>query len=347
MAIAAPVMVVVDAGQDATVTVTIPTDTTSWTMTASLRAAMGSAALATKTVGSGIVNTPGGLSSTAVITFSAADTATLQPGGYVWDLERTNAAADYQIIDTSSFRIRGVISGTYPSYTNLSELLAHIGQSSAPNDADVKFYLQLMSAAEQLLSDYIGRQLFYGSYTEWRDAPLRGNIFLRETPIWSMTSVNYDGAGGFGEIPNTFGSDTLLTSGADYYYRKDHTGDKGYIGELFVTRGNQTFWGWGGYGNWFGRGYTPGLLSSRPTTIPGAFKIVYLGGYAVIPDDIKLAVWEIAMDRANARARGVGLQSESGMNYSYSLAPYADELSKLGSVASVIAKYKHGETYAA
>ncbi len=344
MAIAAPVMVVVDAGQDATVTVTIPTDTTNWTLTAWVKAASGSATLITKTVGSGIVNTPGPTSSTVVITFLAADTTGLQPGGYVWGLERTNAAADYWSIDESSFRIRGTVTGSFPSYTNLSEFLAHTGQSETVSDADVKFYLQLISAAEQLLSALCGRQFFYGIYTEWDDAPLRGNIFVRETPIWSITSVNYDGAGGFGELTGTFGSDTLLTAGQDYYFRKDHTDGKGYAGEVFVGRRNASWWGWSS--NWgFGRGYTPGLLATRPEPIPGAFKFVYVGGYAIIPDDIKLAVWEIVADREQARARGVGLQSESGMNYSYSLAPYTDEISKLGSVASVIAKYKHGETY--
>ncbi len=55
--------------------------------------------------------------------------------------------------------------------------------------------------------------------------------------------------------------------------------------------------------------------------------------------------WEMVADRKNARKRGVALASESGMNYSYSLGPYTDEILKNLSIQQILNKYKHQDLY--
>jgi hypothetical protein len=336
MSIVAPNFVIATAGQDITITVTVPTDTTLWTMTSTLRPYRGGTAIATCTVGAGITNT-GGATSTVVITFSAANLTGLLSGAYVWDLTRTNVGFVYAIVDTSAFRIGGSV------LTNLSEYLAHTGSSETVSDADAERFTQLIGAAEAFVKRYCGRRQFvYGTYTEYFDAPLQGNILVLETPITSITSINFDATGGYGQLTDTFDSTTLLTAGSDYYFRKDNPDGKGYLGEVTVLN---RLSGW----NWGGRtvGYIPGLLAMQPRAIPGAIKIAYIGGYSIVPDDLKLAIWQIVADRSAAASLGGVMQSEGMEGYSYSLGAPDAEIAKIGSVASILGQYRHGESWIA
>lgn len=348
MAIVAPALVTFTVGQDGTITVTVPADTTGWAMRADFKTANNGTILATKTIGAGIQNTPGA-SSTVVITLNAADTAAYFSGGYVWQLWRTDAGFDYPITDSSTFRLFGGTDTANPTFTNLSELCAHLGMSLPLPDAMAQKLLQLLAAAEAFVHRYCGRRkFFYGTYTEWRDAPLVGSIWLTETPVWSITSINFDGAGGFGQTPNTFGTDTLLTYGEGYILRIDDADQKSYCGEvLSMNRG----WQWWPAGGLLGAGRsnrTPaGLLNYKPQPIPGAFKVIYLGGYTLIPDDLRLAIWQIVADRRFAADAGVVFQSESMEGYSYSLGAPDAEIAKIGSVSSILAGYRHGETWVA
>ncbi len=350
MAIVAPVLVTGTIGQDWTITITVPTDTTGWAAQADFRYFNGGTAWATKTTGAGsIVNTPGSSSSTFVITLLAADTADLFAGGYSWGLTRTDTGSDYPITDSSGCRLIGGIGNANPSFTNLSELWAALNyHPTTPDDARAQKDLQLLAAAEAFVHRYCGRRkFFYGTYTEFLTAPLKGNLRINETPIWSITSLKIDNSGGFGQLDDTFGTDTLLTAGQDYYFVVDDTDGKGYTGQVICLAGNGwygSWWGGGLYG-WGRGGGTPGLLARQPQPVPGNVKIVYIGGYALIPDDLRLAIWQIVADRRAAADVGVVMQSESMEGYSYSLGAPDAEIAKIGSVASILAGYKHGDTY--
>lgn len=350
MAIVAPAAIVFTVGQSGSATVSIPgVNTSGWTMRADFAFFNGGTIWATKTTTAGtIVNTPG-TNSTAVISLADSDTTGLYAGGYSWQLWRTDTGVDYPITDSSTCRLLGSIGTANPTFTNLSELCAHLGVNPATlSNADAQIFLQLLSAAETYIHGYCGnRQFFYGTYTEYLTPNLNGGpVAASEPPIWSIVSVNVDPTGGFGQLTGTFGTDTLLTAGEDYYFFVDNVDGKGYAGKIACLRSNGWGWWWGSgiYGYGWGGGQTPGLLARQPQPTPGAVKVVYVGGYALIPDDLRLAVWEMVADRKNARKRGVGLQSESGMNYSYSLGPYTDEILKNLSIQQILNKYRRGDT---
>ncbi len=247
----------------------------------------------------------------------------------------SNAGSEFDVVDWSTFLMTPDTASDYPQLVNLSELVAHLRLTEAVSDEDAKFYLQLINSAERCLQDLCGREFAYKERTEYFDAPIRGNIWARETPIVSITSIKYDGAGGFGQLTDTFGATTLLTAGTDYYFRKGRNG-LGWTGEIFTSHHA----GWGGG---FSSGYTPGWLSMRQVATPGAFQVIYFGGFIQIPGPIKTAIFEIVADRAKAAQHGVGMNSESGEQYSYSLGDWQSESMKLLSVQQVVSTYRRGD----
>lgn len=327
MAFCQPAYVVAEANQDMTVTITVATDTTGWTMTATLRANLGSTALATKTVGSGITNTPGASSSTVVVTFTAANLA-LAPGAYVWQLERTDSGFVYPVIDPSTFRITAGDGDSYPQLTNLSDYLAFAEESETVTDAVAKALLSYLSAAETDMRGWCGRQFSYAQYTEYPVCTWLDRTMLTETPVATTSmDIRFD-------FNRSFGTDTQLTVDTDYHLDFDKADGKSHNGILYrVAR------------IWQGQSYRPpGQLSYQKRPMRGYIKAVYYGGYTLTPDDLKVAIFQIVQQRLAARGLGVSLMSESGMNYSYSRGPYDDEAKMMLSVQQVIGKYKRGDT---
>lgn len=346
MAIFQPAFALQRVGADWTITAAVTGDVSAFAMRAIFRDQIGSSGTtwATKTTGGGgIVATHSGGTTSVVITLEDTDTDLLTPGAYVWKLERTDSGAEFDLIDWSTVLLTPTTDSATPQLTNLSELIANSRGilSETVSDTDAKYYLQLLAAAETVIRHHCGRKFSYGTYTEYKDAPVRGNLWATELPIDSITSIKFDSAGGFGQLTNTFGSDTALTAGTDYFYREDRPDGLGYSGEIFTTRPGG--WSWWGYG---GRLAQPwGLLASRQIAIPGAFQIVYTAGYRLIPADLKAAVWNLVAQYAQRTAKGTPLQSESGMNYSYSLAAMESEATRIDSVQATIAAYRRGDMY--
>lgn len=330
MAIVQPAFVLAEAGESLDVVLTVPGDTTGWSITADLRtSAKSAAALVTKTVGSGITNTPGASESTLTISFSAAN-LTLTPGAYVWAVRRTDAGAEFPITDESAFFITAADGSAYPELTNLSEYLAFQSLSETVTDADAKALVQLLAAAETAVRNLCGRQFNYGTYTEYPAVMWTRTAMLRETPVYSTAiDVRYDHS-------RTFGSETALTYATDFDLDIAPSG----LSENGILYLRGDFW----------RGHFErpiGLLSSRRVPSVGVLKVVYSGGFQTIPHPVKLAVWETVAQRLHVRARGgAPLQSESGLNYSYSLGgDWEAEAQQLGSVRQVISQYRHGDLW--
>lgn len=346
MAIVNPQFEIARTGQRLTITVTLTPaeDASAWTTAAGIVAYNGGPVLANATItGSNLSSAP-----VWVLDFTAAN-LTLPPGGYTWFFYRTDSTAPYPIVDASTIRLTG--SGTYaaPTFTNLSELYVQLevditGNATVDN-ANAKKYTNLMVAAEAFVHRYCGRrQFFYDTYTEYLNAPVKGLLQVRESPIWSITSLAFDPKGGYGQLTNTFGSGTVLTAGESYYFVVDNPDGKSYCGQIVA----QPQAGWGGwYGTALGWGgaQTPGLLGYQPTPIPGAFKVVYIGGYQLIPDDLRLCIWQIVADRYAASLTGNAFQSESMEGYSYSLGAPDAEIAKIGSVAMILQGYRAGDSY--
>lgn len=351
MAIFQPAYVLERVGADFTVSATVAGDVSAFALRAQFRDSGGNAGtvFATKTTGAGIVATYSAPNTTVVVTLNSADTATLTPGPYQWRLSRTDGGATFDLIDWSTVWLTPDDQTVGPQLVNLSDYVAQSQGflTETVSDTDAKFYLPLIAAAEAAVRRLTGRNLSFGTYTEYFDAPIRGNLWTTETPIASITSIKFDATGGYGQLANTFGSDTLLDSTTDYYFRADRPDGLGYGGEIFARRliGSGAWWPVGGF---FPPGpYTPGLLGLRPVPVPGAFQVIYKAGYKLIPADLRTAICTLVSQMALRVPRGVPLQSEGGMNYNYSLSSFADEALRLDSVQSVIAGYRRGSSYSA
>lgn len=335
MAISNPQVVVVERGQDATITVTqTPAeDITGWTLSAIVRAYNGGTALVTKTVGSGItLTTP----STGVftITFSASDLA-LTPGAYVWEVTRTNSGYVFPVVEPSSFIVRESSAGSNPTLTNLSEVSAILNLPTITDD-QAKQYLFLIGSAEASIRTYCGRKFTYGTYTEYLNTYPSPDLFLRENPVSSVTSVHVDSNAYAGQATGAFAADTELEQGVDFYL--DTTGNTENVGSTGRLIRINSFWG-------VDRQRPFGRLSYQPVKTQATVKVVYVGGYNIIPYDLKTAIATMVNQASLAIPKGGLLQSESSEGYSYSLSG-PDVMAKIvGSVSLTLAAYRSGSTF--
>ena len=333
MALVAPQFRTVVYAQDMTDTITVPADTTGWTMTATLYGYEG-ADLVTKTVGGGITHTPGAGSSTVAIAWSAAN-LTQPPGLYTWRLSRTNVGAAYPIVEPSGFLVGTSGAGTYPRLTNLATYFAALGLSeSSVSDTDAKKHLWHLAAAESALKKACRRQFTYAVRTEYPVANWQRALILRETPVESITSLHYDPSGMAGQAPAAFGADTLKTLGEDYYLDRDRGTDT-YSDSGLVYRVGGVWTGW------TQRPY--GLLyAGTPVRAPGAVKVVYAGGYGNAvrpPEDLLNAIFQTATLARLLAADGRLEQSFSGEGQSVSFGPLDAEATRLGSVQWAVGHY--------
>jgi hypothetical protein len=327
MAIINPQLIVAEYGQDLKIAVSIGVDVTGWTLSATLRAYNGGTALATVTPT--VVTAATGA---ITVTFTASQ-LTQTPGYYVWEIQRTNAGYVYPVIDPSGFLIRPSSGGAFPTLTNLSELYSYI-QETSTTDADAKMYLGLLTAAETAVRRICGRQFTYATYTEYLDGNGLQAVALRETPVTSITSVNLDTSGFYGQGASAFGSTTLLTSGTDYALRMDgRTGlsDSGLLYRLTRV--------WPATMNYISYNLQPRITPVQGPCL-GCLKIVYLGGFSLVPEDLKQAIFQIVQDRKGAIAQGEKFSGEGFEGYSYSLGTPDNELMKIGSVGRTLMSYR-------
>jgi hypothetical protein len=340
--------IVADRGQDLTNTVTLATaqSIVGWDVSANLYSYAGGPILATGTVTA--TNTATGVWS---IAWSGED-LDLQ-GLYCWDFWRTDTGSQAPIVDVSGFQIRqsGELGG--PTLTNFSEYMAFLGMTGTITDTFLRQTLQLLGAAESALTNAIGRKLTYDpDIVEYFDSWPDGGIQLRRQPVWCINEVKVDQNGGYGQIPDTFGEDTIVEEG-NYSIDLNSFRNDGasYSGILRFNNYNQQStlpqtlpWGWasdGSFGSAYNRSWA--TLTKIPMRLPGCIQVTYAAGYQLVPEDVKLAVFTIVRDRLNIVSRGASFVSESGEGYSYSLGPYTDEEKKLGSVQMVVNNYRSAE----
>jgi hypothetical protein len=342
MALVAPVYVTANRAADMTVTITVPADTTGWTMTATLRDYLGQTTpLATKTVGSGITNTPGA-TSTVVIAFDAAD-LTVAPGARVWGLDRTNVGFVYGIVDPSGFLISDNAGGAYPTLTNLSEYLVAIHGSETVTDADAKFYLQTIPAVEAAFQKAIGRELTYKpldvTYLDGRGTP---TVAIKRTPVDpSGLAVRVDEGGYYGQVTDSFGSTTALTIGEDFVLDIDSLKGDGlsYSGILRRLNGVWPWQSWRGF-----QGGNP-YLSPRARKCPGCIRVTANCGYQIVPPDVKKAVFDGVTQIKNTAVAGRFMNSVSGeaVSVSWGELKLETELMRVASYAHAVHAYRRGD----
>jgi len=335
MAIANPQIVVVERGQDATVTVSMSPaqDITGWTLSAIVRAYNGGTALVTKTVGSGIeLTTPA--TGIFTVTFSASD-LNLTPGAYVWEVTRTNSGYVFPVVEPSSFVVRESSAGSNPTLTNLSEVSAILNLPTITDD-QAKQYLFLIGSAEASIRRYCGRKFTYGTYTEYLNAYPSSELYLRENPVHSVTSVHVDTSGYAGQSSGGFAAATEIEQGVDFYL--DTTGNTDNVGGTGCLVRINGYWG-------VDRQRPFGRLAYQPVKTMATVKVVYIGGYNIVPYDLKTAIATMVNQAALSIPFGGMLTSESGEGYSRSIAGPDVMMKYVGGVSSTLASYRSGSTF--
>lgn len=177
-----------------------------------------------------------------------------------------------------------------PTLSSLSELKSHLGITDSGEDDQLT---QWLLGVEGAVKRYCGRDFVSAAATEYYDGEDRELLPLRRRPLTAVSSVHVDPTGYNGTGTNAFSSDSEWAVGDRWFPRSLEESE--HNGSILVATG----------GCWpAGR---------------GNIKVVYTAGYATIPEDLKLAVNQLASAVRESAAIGAIKGSETIGRYAYSL----------------------------
>jgi len=104
------------------------------------------------------------------------------------------------------------------SLTTKPTIKTLLGVSDTSLDAVIDV---LIPQADAIIKGYLGREIEQATYTEYYSGSGDQVIVLNQTPVQSITSVNEDRDGFYGDGTDAFPASSLLVQGADYVLRKD------------------------------------------------------------------------------------------------------------------------------
>jgi len=159
-------------------------------------------------------------------------------------------------------------------------------------------------------------------------------LLLRERPVQSIASVNFDQGGYFGDATDAFASETLLAAGSDYVLYRDKTIGGASIGSSGILLRIGSDW--------------PATLAipgghltgfERPSL--GNVKVTYTAGFARIPWDLQDAVIQlVAQKRSGEMSDGLGAYLSRTTDYaSYTRMTAEESRMQLGSLAHTLRRY--------
>lgn len=173
------------------------------------------------------------------------------------------------------------------TYGNLiSDDLIAQGLAQVKPKVSAAWLTAYVPALETALETYLHRKLAYdAAIVEWPEVSDDQYLILDTNPVLSVSEVRVDQTGGYGQVPDTFGADTVLTAGVDYFLKLDGKGafaGASMTGLLF-RRGRS----WG-----YSRNWKQGLLASSREPVAGTIKVTYAGGYTAetMPKDLQTGV---------------------------------------------------------
>ncbi len=170
---------------------------------------------------------------------------------------------------------------------SLWDVKQHIGIASTNTDNDAVLSA-LLDASSAAMETWVGRKFAQATYTEDYNGEERNSLNLKHWPVISVTSLHDD-------PDRDFNSGTLIDA-ADYYVDLE----SGLI-ELVIDDSDDSYF----------------------TAATRNVRVVYVAGYATIPDDVIRAcvLWTAAL---YANRTHIGLMSESIGGYSYTRAKFDD-----------------------
>lgn len=167
----------------------------------------------------------------------------------------------------------------------------------------------LLSAACTIADNYIGRDLSNKTAVEWYDGSKTLYLNLNRWPVTALTEVKFDWAGGYGQIPGTFGNDTILVQGTGYIL----DAARGIL--QLMTRYMNGDWFSRGYllpavSGFYGRGLVASYIPAQWGQIQGSVKVSYTAGFTECPQNLVMAVAQIMTYMARINENG-GLVANS------------------------------------
>ncbi|WP_339730097.1 phage head-tail connector protein [uncultured Gimesia sp.] len=190
----------------------------------------------------------------------------------------------------------------------------------------------LIPQADSIIKGYLQREIEQATYTEYYSGSGNQVIVLNQTPVQSITSVNEDSDGYFGDGTDAFPATSLLFEGTDYVLRKDDatatevskSGILYRIGKAWPRPSSRL----------------RGQLSSAPGLGLGNLKVVYVAGWATVPADIQFAANKLVTSMLESIDAGGRLESESIEDYSYTLSGAEAAGKFLDSIKGSLSRYK-------
>lgn len=219
--------------------------------------------------------------------------------------------------------------------TQLGDLKAYLNVSGSTEDT----YLGILqTGVEEAFKGLCDFRIELNQYTEYYDGNNSTKLPLRQVPVVSVSSVNVDPQGYYGQNANGFGSTTLLVAGQDYYVQYDNFDGTSMSG-ILVRIG--TVW--------------PGGIQRKVSTLTAArtfgqgnIKVSYSAGYKVVPADVQQAIFEACKELRFRRKQFGPITSEHLGEYGYasSLLPidYRMALMRVGSMEQIVARYRRFRT---
>lgn len=200
---------------------------------------------------------------------------------------------------------------------------------------EATFLDQVGPQCEAALLAYIKRPVEQTTYTEYHSGTGTPALFLRRTPVQSITTIHERSDLYYGD-GDAATSDDLLTAGTDYTLDRDQE----TTGSSIKSKSGVVFRIGGVWPRPSAR--AANLLAAAPGHGLGNIKVVYVAGWpaASIPTDIKLALHQmIAIIRKTAQDGG-SVQSES-LDY-WSQTQFAPDMvaKAIGSVTFLLKPYK-------
>lgn len=190
----------------------------------------------------------------------------------------------------------------------------------------------LIPQADEMIKGYLGREIEQATYTEYYSGTGSQALILNQTPVQSITSVNEDSGGYFGDGTDAFPVASLLVEGTDYVLRKDDATNTEVSKSGILYR----------IGKAWPRPYSRlrGQLASAPGLGLGNIKVVYVAGWATVPADIQFAANKLVTSMLQSRSLQGPLESESIEDYSYTIMGAEDQSKMLDSVKGSLSRYK-------
>lgn len=214
--------------------------------------------------------------------------------------------------------------------TDVDTVKAMLGITTTTQDAQIT---ALLPAADTCAKNYMQRQIEKNTYTQYLSGNNRQEIVLPETPVLSVTSLQVNNSGYFGQNASfPFDSSTTLTEGTEWVLDRDQPDGSSKSGILYRI------------GTTWPIMYQLNSLNQlTPYQGPawGNIKVVYVGGYAEVPSDIQYAVSAIVMFMIRTgKFGGMMLASEKLGDYAYAMIMNPLYLSQVGSILEILGRYR-------